>query len=177
MELTKHEIVESNKLIAEFMGFRYIPFSETDRSIIPGWHKSGTEGGVRDLPPFHRKTTDGYLCRRHRDLRYYNSWDWLMPVVEKIESLDLGELSLEFKLEGRSSYLCVFDFIQAKNYKGAISLELDSDKYKGERIADPSTWRCKLNNAYLTVVKFIKWYNKKKTKKNKLNGNCTKEKV
>ncbi len=59
-------IIESNKLIAEFMGGKYVPDNEHVFShfII--------DGVVR--PPSY--------------VRYNSSWDWLMIVVERINDLN-----------------------------------------------------------------------------------------
>jgi hypothetical protein len=55
--MEKNEIIESNRLIAEFMGFdRY--------SVI--------------LP------IEGFLNKGP----YHSSWDWLMPVIDRIEKID-----------------------------------------------------------------------------------------
>ncbi len=66
--------METNKIIAEFMGFE-------DESRILG-------GGQR----MRRKTEWKYGCQQYEQygydqLKYHDSWDWLMPVVEKIESM------------------------------------------------------------------------------------------
>lgn len=53
---------EGNKLIAEFMG----------------WRKSGIHGW---LPP---NKEDSWAYGKDSILKYHFSWDWLMPVVEKI---------------------------------------------------------------------------------------------
>lgn len=57
-------IEESNKLIAEFMG------AELDGE---DWHITGREWTVSNK-------------RYPGNLQYHTSWDWLMPVIEKIES-------------------------------------------------------------------------------------------
>jgi len=54
--------LENNKLIADFMGIRY----EENRSS----HES----------------SDYYF--EDCELAYHTSWDWLMPVIDKITSLD-----------------------------------------------------------------------------------------
>ena len=79
----KDEVILDNKLIVEFMGYEYIPF-DPNLSI-----------GALNTPCGYWKIGDyikflkspNYLCRRHKDLRYHQSWDWLMPCVEKINSL------------------------------------------------------------------------------------------
>ena len=54
---------ENNKMIAEFMGLEhcYRPYGD-------GFMEVKKEG----------------LCIELEDLQYHESWDWLMPVVEKI---------------------------------------------------------------------------------------------
>ena len=92
------EIIEGNKLIAEFMG----------------------------LSMLHNQT-------RLETLKYHSSWDWLMPVVEKIEQLLPWK---EFKIYRRTAYLPGF-------YIG-----------KGKEcliVADT-----KIEAVWIAVVKFIK---------------------
>jgi len=64
---TKLEIMESNKLIAEFM------------KVPKGKHFH------YDIEPFN--VTE---YRDVEDLKYDISWDWLMPVASKCYDIDLG---------------------------------------------------------------------------------------
>lgn len=83
-----NSITESNKMIAEFMGYKYFPWNTPATDNIPnvaGWHKPTMEGHPH-LPSM-QKIQGWYLCRRDAELRYSNSWDWLMPVVENIEHI------------------------------------------------------------------------------------------
>ena len=64
--------MKDNKLIAEFMGVRTIEIDEL-RSIL----KQNREDGFIHDP-------QAYLVE---ELQYHTSWDWLMPVVEEIESM------------------------------------------------------------------------------------------
>ena len=76
--MTKEEILEGNKLIAVFMGYQYYPLPE-DRSYNPGWW-------VKDKQKTINKISHTYLCRSHNDLKYHNSMDWLLPVIDKIKN-------------------------------------------------------------------------------------------
>jgi hypothetical protein len=58
--------MESNRLIAEFMGMNV---HHNDKSMMV------------------RKTLQGNEVLYIDKLEYHKSWDWLMPVIEKIESL------------------------------------------------------------------------------------------
>jgi hypothetical protein len=65
--ITEQKITESNELIAIFMGYeRY----EDSGGI---WFKK--EGMIICMHP------------KLEDLKYHSSWDWLMPVVEKISTI------------------------------------------------------------------------------------------
>ena len=84
---------ENNKIIAEFMG------------IIPN------EAGV-----YHVSKHKGYSLE---NLLYHTSWDWLMPVVEKIEQVhedvpqELINLSLFSTID--EVYKAVVEFIKQYN--------------------------------------------------------------
>jgi len=64
--MTNQEILESNKIIAEFMG---------GKMIVENYH------GINIIKFPNGDTSD--LC----GLKYHTSWAWLMIVVERIESL------------------------------------------------------------------------------------------
>lgn len=113
--MTHEEIIEGNRLIAEFMG----------------------------LP--HHYDTDDNLMFEHcedsliypQDLGYHTSWDWLMPVVEKIETLEDGDAIVTIEMDNCQ-----------------IVYGLDN-----AALFDTSD---KIGNTYAAVVEFIKWYNQNK---------------
>lgn len=116
--MTKEEIINGSKLIAEYMGMEYIPFSTDIKHKSAGWfqvkdatptieevtqtaYKVGEEDkavvtkfkmDVNKLK-YHGKNGwnlvgDKYykfVCRTHGELRYFNSLDALVPVIQKIE--------------------------------------------------------------------------------------------
>ena len=57
--------MQDDKLIAEFMGVNVITLDEVRSNKNP-----------------RISSADGYTCD---DLQYHTSWDWLMPVAQKIE--------------------------------------------------------------------------------------------
>lgn len=63
--MTPKQIDDSNKLIALFMG------ATADEGPTEGWFR-----GIR----FPHGGQNTFV------LKYHNSWDWIMPVLEKIES-------------------------------------------------------------------------------------------
>lgn len=120
------EIIEGNKLIADFMGWHY--------------NKSGQWSRKEDFV-----IIDGeeYSEKWERLLKFHTSWDWLMPVVEKIESLHDSVFSFfivqdECDIALSSSYKENGEDWDAPNFA----------QRKGNKLL--STWSA--------VVDFIKWY-------------------
>lgn len=73
-------------------------------------------------------------------LKFHTSWDWLMPVVEKIESL--GNYGVEIRHFSCSIYELSFD-------PSDLNIESNFDS--------------KIEAVYNAVVQFIQWYNQNKT--------------
>jgi len=121
--MTDTEIKENDKLIAEFMGIlENKSFKEIDKERL--------EKGMFVGEPMY--DVNGVIT----NLRYNFSWDWLMPVVEKIENLYDGDVLVEISDE--SCY---------------IGLHKDYEKYCTIETKIQATWEA--------VIEFIKWYNKK----------------
>ena len=113
---------ENNKLIAEFMGMKY----SDKRSFNDGeWTHS-----IKSLSRFH------------------SDWNWLMPVVEKIESFQDGEDGdsmrghlYNFRIEQHFVYILDGESMD-------VIIEMNGDS--------------KRDATYNAVVEFIKQYNKNK---------------
>jgi hypothetical protein len=106
--------MKDNELIAEFMGL---------------------ESGYMGVGIMYRWGTMSY---KPEALQYDTSWDWLMPAVEKIESLE-------------------FTFVIDNNEANILS---DVDCDKGLLIL--KQYPTKIQSVYAAVVEFIKWYNSQK---------------
>ena len=121
--MTTQEILEGNKLIAEYMGAKRKEYSITNRE--------------------HYLFRDGrkYLTE---NLIFHSSWDWLMPVVEKIESLptdkENGE-EFQFSITG--------DGIAITQYDDGSGIIASRVNYLG---------KSKLEFTFEVVVEFIKWH-------------------
>ena len=115
-------IEENNKLIAEFMELVYAPPSKR-------WDDWFTKDGIR--------VTFGSRI----PLQYHSSWDWLMTVVEEIETDERFDVNI-------------------LQYGTIIT---DNQKEVVNNVADISFDR-KIDHVYDAVVKFIKFYNESKTK-------------
>lgn len=116
---------ERNKLIAEFMGYKFYEHLPLKRN---GWQLESN------------KDTAIYLTHSDEDLKYHNSWDWLMPVVEKIENLGANVLI------GRM--FCEIKYTNPLN--------------EGEIFEKKIVSGIKINAVNGSVVEFIKWYNENK---------------
>lgn len=125
--------MNDTKIIAEFMGWRSQGFA---RRGIFGPKTEYFKRGVREPMPFI--TT----------FLYDKKWDWLMPVVDEIES---GE---HITGEGNWGPYRV-EIGRTWCYVGFGRFEITTTR------ADGAT---KIEAAYKTVVAFIKWYNLKKQK-------------
>lgn len=140
---------ESNNLIAEFMG--YINTTPTDK----------------DFNIF--ENNEGKMLES-MSMKYHSSWDWLMPVVEKIESFETDNYWSEvskascnedynsnewsctsFGIEKGHTCITVHSVVRPemqRNYKQFTSLKYD----KG----------LKIEYTYYSIIKFIEWYNELK---------------
>lgn len=126
--MKEQEIIEGNKLIAEFMG---ASFHEDTPMILKK----------------HVVSPAGNAIKCADKLRYNSSWDWLMPVVEKIANLD---------------NVCAFRI----GYSGMVNLGMRSkyvvsqiDDWIDREFASNSGQQTLIECTYQSVVDFIKWYN------------------
>ena len=126
--------MESNKLIAEFMdgilssvpNLINLPQTIGECNILC---VKGSEG----LP------SGTYKVKRINELKYHKSRDWLMPVVEKIETLG---------------------YTFEKNYQ-PIDKDWQCLIVKGNDILFQEFDKSSKLATHYVVVEFIKWYNKK----------------
>lgn len=119
-----------NKLIAEFMGVKMSDELYKGHPTFVGTHlkKAGLPftsimGNCIDNPPFN------------------SSWDWLMPVIEKIRR-ELYEIKIE----------CLLDMTTVKIFHNYDNENEISAGYSSEVNNDIKAY-------YQAVIEFIKWYN------------------
>ena len=124
-------IIENNKLIAEFMGV-------FDKILSTGNIHSWSDA------PFYYTTEDtkGKVIKNICKYSKYDSdWTWLMPVVEKIEQLKNG-YGFTFSVKISGNY-CT---IESYNYSLIV------------RIVECNNIT-KFKSVYNACIEFIKWYN------------------
>lgn len=126
--MTDIEILEGNNLIAGFMQEPYIERGRIGCIQNTAVCESNPEGLVYEL------------------MKYHSSWDWLMPVVEKIERIWIGGSKTKMKIESPNR-VQIWHEVGYKNIDFAINYGYDNEK------------TTRLENIWLAVVDFIKWYN------------------
>ena len=131
--MTEQEIIEGNKLIAEFMGhqkyatYGYIIHEDgTYPAVDEHWHEQESFRGSKGKR-FTPSTMMLYIS--HKDLHYDDSWDWLMPVVKKC-------YRLQYK-QGWKKVNCIQHCLTSYDFMSDIAIEI--------------VWE--------EVIKFINWYN------------------
>ncbi len=119
--------LEGNKIIAEFMGLKYEKKKYWDGN--KNWYKHVWNGFELS------------------ELEYNSSWDWLMPVIEKIESLYGG------------------DAISVRIQYHICEVEMNTQYALANDFHLPEIWEraeSKIEATWLTVIAFINWYNQNK---------------
>ena len=107
-----------------------------------------------------------FMGRNHQNLagfieqyEYHTSWDWLMPVVDRIESLKLGDCVL------KDSYMEMMTLTNAmaevKIQHSACVIDLFGTMKVYEAFIEVIE-ESKIESTYKAVVEFIQWYNKQK---------------
>ena len=121
--------IENNKLIAEFLNWEYDDLSETFETpflILVDPHAFGDEQFSCKLQDF--------------ELKFHLEWNWLMQVVEKIESLGYNIDIMKVDItKYQSSQFC--------------GIYID-----GKRIYT-NYCETKIEAVYNACLEFIKWYN------------------
>ena len=128
--MTDKEIIEGNKKIAEFMG---ATFKDISRVNYPKGYKEW-EAKFPKGREFNHYGTIGDLISKYT--KYHSSWDWLMPVVAKIESLESKERWM-IEIVAGDCYLYT-------NNSGEYFKHIGNNK---------------IESVYSVVVQFITWYN------------------
>jgi hypothetical protein len=125
LEIMKLEkIIEGNRLIAKFMGYN-VEMIDNE---------------------FYFTLDDMLESFCNDEIHYHSSWDWLMPVMQKIGTLGFC-ITLEFDEKPYLTYISIMDNSTAtyidEDYEDR-DYEIESD----------------IHLAWFNVVNFIKWYNK-----------------
>lgn len=148
--LPSEEIQEGNKLIAEFMGGQIREAWRVGDSIHYTWTGEYVKEwrGKMGLP-IVKEMKEMHILTDH--LFFHSSWNWLMPVVEKINSLQVPEDS-----RGDVTYVVTIE-------PGYCVISAGGESIVSEKQAFDSGLPL-IEIVYEAVVEFIKWHNEQKVK-------------
>lgn len=136
-------IIEMNEAICEFMGWEFKPDGED-------WFRAYHDGGL-----MWADTSYGLEQILLKGFKYHKDWNKLMPVVEKIESVQLDDK--RHVVVRASANVQIF-------YKACI-ITYEPDEEAGdtnEGAAIQTKGETKLEAVYQAVYQFIIWYNQQK---------------
>lgn len=137
--MDKEKLKQEYELIAQFMGYKYVPFNQDNEKISPGWYR--VENPEKILS--EKVLSQYYLGRTWSslDFRYdFNKLLWVVLEIEDLKSQRLGgfrviiegdECRIVSKRLGKIFSYNVLTHVKG-NKKGAV---------------------------YQACVEFIKWYN------------------
>lgn len=120
----------NNKLIAEFMGYK-----EYDRGM---WSKP-------ELVKIILSNTYSEEWLRDIEMKYHLSWDWLMPVVDKIETMDC--------------FVRTESYIEANERYFVTSVLKITPRSRDNTNKVVSVFKSRLASVYDAVCEYIKWHN------------------
>jgi len=87
--MNKEQVTEGNKLISEFMGYKFVTIGYFGQPDETGWQIENREWmdkmDISNVGDYYVNVSKDTWFEAE-DIQYHSSWDWLMPVVEKIES-------------------------------------------------------------------------------------------
>ena len=154
--MSKTQIIENNKLIARFMGLTYFPKGNEEGKLSGWWYLDTTKypdllAYLKHKPHKNKLDRTHRVCRHHHELRYSNSWDELMRVVDKIENITLPLTDHKYK----NDVFTVKIFERICSIKSYIYSSTTVFTKQNQITGRPG----KFDAVYQEVVKFIKWYN------------------
>jgi len=125
--MTKQEILEGNKLIGEFLGMEFV--NDDPENYPNGYYRGSNEA------------CDG-ISMHIKDWWFHLSWDWIMGVVDKIETIETHKYPEGFQVRIQGLDVVVID---------NLNLEWITD--------NTPQLSTKIECVYQNVIDFIKWYN------------------
>ena len=132
-------IIENNKIIAEFLDWEFDDLSETFETPFLKLVEPQAFGDEQ------------FSCKlQDFELEFHSDWNWLMSVVEKIENLQDENNCAIYNVQIEQSFTEIID----NHTSETIIYNIDADS--------------KIEAVYNTVIEFIKWYNEQNKKNESL---------
>ena len=83
--MTQEQIIEGNKLLAEFMGYEHNELEDDDVTITYNCYDHLEN--ISGKKPWESTIDDYASWLRPDEMKFHSDWNWLMSVVDKIEDL------------------------------------------------------------------------------------------
>ena len=162
--MNNQEILDGNKLIAEFMGFKKCNCIRNENGRYYDYHLSDKFELIKEvkicIEGEHGTGLENQDICFIEDLKFHSSWDWLMPVIDKIESLDLRKNGCDFpKVKFMGNYIEIFCYA---SYRSILCYWKDWMSINGNFHKHHNQCESKILAVFSAVVEFIKWYNNNK---------------
>lgn len=88
-EEVRNKLRSEYKMIADFLGWHYIPFNTNDNlRHTAGWHKPISIDEDKSPVLFVGSKNPGFITRKTLDLNFRYNWGMLMQVVTFIEGIE-----------------------------------------------------------------------------------------
>ena len=139
------EITEASKILATYLGYTYIPFAAHQGAftVKPGWYETRPRSKFAShlvksgWAPINDEILGRFICRNHNQLRFFNSYDTLFEVVDKLEKENLSQWMYSWPdHEDPEKLQYNFNGIRVNVSTGyiyvCIELQLDPPVYIGE---------------------------------------------
>lgn len=151
-------IDQMNYAIAKFMGFEKVTVGYAGTEEETEWQNNHIEWmhkvGIQLVGDYIVNVKEN-LWYGWAGVSYYTSWDWLMPVVEKLETVEMN---------GGRVFRTAAD---VKIFYQACIIEYLPDEESGDpcenEITIQTQGETKLEAVYKAVYQFITWYNQQST--------------
>ena len=100
--MTRKEIIDGNKIIADFLGYEYVPFNN-GLGIKPGWWNPKTPQILkRNLRVPEKVSDEFYLGRSANDLKFHSDWNKFMRACKKWDRLNESPIPIAGRKSLRS---------------------------------------------------------------------------
>lgn len=151
IDIEKQEIIDGNKLIAEFWGSKELIYE-----VGTAYWKFNDEwyGIFND-----NMLGSNWVCG---NFQFHKSYNWLIPIIDKIENTDVSDQHYKWEcFDGeRSNFMCFKFDTECKydGYSSSVWMELQLDPI--ERVAGDyrKSYPTRIESMWNTVVEFIKYY-------------------
>lgn len=150
--MTNKEIIEGNKLIAEWFGY------VTDGNENPRFYvEDHLECIVNGIDYWETTDEEWSSWLYPKQMKFHSSWDWLMPVIDKIESLEGSNPfkdNPKVKLQG--DHIEIFWYA---TFRGKCIFWKDYMGIDGNSYSHLAQEESRILAVFKAIIEFINWYN------------------